>query len=614
MEKKRKIQLEKDLLKRIRKRQRAVAGRSENEEDSRTFFPEGTSDEILDIEVAQLLSQVNNSQDGNQSEQAFSAEEFAAKSPYEISQRLPKELQQEVELEIVALSSTGDGLAYNDEKNHIFIVPFSIPGDRVLAKPHKWNGNSSFSDFIKVIRPSPSREGATPQCKYFEQCSGCQFQMIPYEKQLEHKREVVVKAYQNFSGLRPDQIPEVQPTMGSPLQYKYRTKLSPHFTFPARWNPRPRNVPAIGYNMKGRNKVMDIESCPIGTDILQEGLRIERERTIENLQDFRKGKTINLRESTSRVLAGTAVDPAGSQNRSIPSDPSELVVRSKELIQDKSGHPRLQLTYDDFIDIKTYTANEKGLVTEYITTTIDPKASPPVNKTYKFVNEAGSFFQNNNSILGPFTSYVYAQCIPPVSSASPQPKIKYLLDAYSGSGLFTLTLSPLFKSSLGIDIDARSIIAANNNATINNVQNAGFIDADASALFADVPYPAEETLVVIDPPRRGCDREFLKQLRRFGPGRVIYVSCNVHTQARDVGVMVNGFGESNKKWEEQGLAKYEVESLRGFDFFPQTHHVEGVCVLNRIAASADTGREGPERRRGSRPSEQDGPAFAPFAS
>ena len=80
--------------------------------------------------------------------------------------------------------------------------------------------------------------------------------------------------------------------------------------------------------------------------------------------------------------------------------------------------------------------------------------------------------------------------------------------------------------------------------------------------------------MVLDPPRKGCDADFLGQLLRFGPRRVVYVSCNVHTQARDVGVLVRGEGGDG--------ARYALESLVGFDFFPQTGHVEGVAVLNRV--------------------------------
>jgi tRNA (uracil-5-)-methyltransferase len=111
--------------------------------------------------------------------------------------------------------------------------------------------------------------------------------------------------------------------------------------------------------------------------------------------------------------------------------------------------------------------------------------------------------------------------------------------------------------------------------------------ADAPELFKSVSgYDADETVVVLDPPRKGCDASFLSQLLQFAPRRVVYVSCNVHTQARDVGLLVRGEveGLGGKGGEEEGgkRVRYEIESIRGFDFFPQTGHVEGVAVLNRV--------------------------------
>jgi tRNA (uracil-5-)-methyltransferase len=152
-----------------------------------------------------------------------------------------------------------------------------------------------------------------------------------------------------------------------------------------------------------------------------------------------------------------------------------------------------------------------------------------------------------------------------------------LLDAYCGSGLFAVCLSPLFRAVLGIDIDALGVEAARQNAQRNHLHNAGFIAASAECLFADVPFPADESLVVIDPPRKGASVDFLRQLCTFGPRRVVYVSCNVHTQARDVGMLVTGFGPE--------ASRYKIHSLRGFDFFPQTGHVEGVCFLDRVEAT-----------------------------
>lgn len=493
----------------------------------------------------------------------------------------------EVELVIEELSSGGEGLARATNINHIYVIPFTIPGERVLArvrrKPNDFFGPSSLGDLVEVLEPSALRSGVTPQCKYFGTCSGCQLQMLPYEEQLSQKRKTVESAFRHFSGLQPDQIPEVASTGPSPLRYGYRTKLTPHFDRPPkqdgsrRWFTEP---PAIGFNKKGQTKVLDIETCPIGTEILQEGFKQERTNIYKNLSKYKSGSTILLRESTKRTSKTDA------EVRSTHRDPlAELPTPSTKTLTQHTSGPAMEITYPDlpFQDTKTYETDDGGaIITEYI-------------GTYKFTTRAGSFFQNNNSILPSFLSYVRSQAnptastnptVPPstdsdvdVKTKPPQPPLKYLLDAYSGSGLFALTLSSQFSSVLGIEIDTQAVTHARLNADANNITNAGFIAADASDLFAGVPYPPEQTVVVIDPPRKGCSQGFLRQLLAFGARRVVYVSCNVNSQARDVGVMVSGGFEGE---EEEGGWRYEIESLKGWDFFPQTGHVEGVCVLNRV--------------------------------
>jgi tRNA (uracil-5-)-methyltransferase len=233
---------------------------------------------------------------------------------------------------------------------------------------------------------------------------------------------------------------------------------------------------------------------------------------------------------------------------------------SKDIVTEDRG---------DYIHEKTCITDPNSKSTEYL-------------DSFAFVNPAGSFFQNNNSILPIFTSYIRDRILPPNTTG---PKITNLIDAYSGSGLFTITLSSLFTNSLGIDISASSIECANSNARLNKLpeSQANFIAADAANLFASITFPGDETVVVIDPPRKGCDESFLRQLLRFSPARVVYVSCNVHTQARDVGLLVGGMKGVDGGFGP-GSGAYEIESLRGFDFFPQTGHVEGVAVLRRKTA------------------------------
>jgi tRNA (uracil-5-)-methyltransferase len=461
----------------------------------------------------------------------------------------PLEKFTEIDVKISKISSTGDGLGLSQDGNHVYVVPFSVPGDMVRAKlvNHFAQDNYTIADFIKVIEPSPKRDESRVKCPYFSSCSGCQFQMLSYKDQLAHKKSVIERAYKNFSNLPPELIPAIGDTFGSPLQYGYRTKLTPHFDGPPGRHSLKRGkegqgvgyleVPPIGFMMKGRRKVIDIEDCPIGTDAVREGMKAERVRVAKEINRYKKGATILLRESTKRIRP-----PSESSEVPHPLDSAQLPASA---------------TASSYEEEKTCITDQTAIATEYI-------------DSFVFKNTAGAFFQNNNSSLPSFTAYIRENVLPP--SHATQTPIRYLIDAYCGSGLFTITLSSIFSASIGIDISSASIEAAHNNAQANNIANATFMAADASALFEKVTYPSNETVVVIDPPRKGCDDNFLQQLLRYGPRRIVYVSCNVHTQARDVGVLVEG---------KEGCS-YSLESLRGFDFFPQTSHVEGVAVLNRV--------------------------------
>ncbi|KAL5317599.1 hypothetical protein ACEPPN_014695 [Leptodophora sp. 'Broadleaf-Isolate-01'] len=454
----------------------------------------------------------------------------------------------ETEVEVLEISSTGDGLAKHPSSNQIYVVPFGTPGDILKVKVirHFEDQHYSTADFVSVVKAGPLRDDSRVNCQYFSRCSGCQFQMLDYSEQLKHKKTIVEKAFKNFSDLPPELIPLIGDTIGSPLQYGYRTKLTPHFDGPPGHMSKKdkmrghrlyfERAPDIGFMQKGLKKTLDIEDCPIGTDAVRMGMKRERIRVGEELGKYSRGATILLRESTMRVQND---DEAASQT--LPDT--------------------IKTTTATHTDFKSCVTDNNGNSTEYI-------------DDFVFTSIAGSFFQNNNSILPPFTQYIRDHIMPPAPSTGPP--IKYLIDAYSGSGLFTITLSSLFTTSVGIDISAASITSARENAKLNNLppSQCTFIAADAPELFKSVTYPKDETVVVIDPPRKGCDESFLSQLLSFGPRRVVYVSCNVHTQARDVGVLVRGM--------ESGGTRYEIESLRGFDFFPQTGHVEGVCVLSRV--------------------------------
>ena len=177
--------------------------------------------------------------------------------------------------------------------------------------------------------------------------------------------------------------------------------------------------------------------------------------------------------------------------------------------------------------------------------------------TFQFL--AGDFFQNNPFILPAFTGYVARQAA--AGGA------RFLVDAYCGSGLFALSLARHFDQVAGVEVSETSCEWARKNAASNHIANATFLTASAEAVFAQIAYPAAATAVVIDPPRKGCTPEFIDQLVKFGPARVVYVSCDPATQVRDLKLL--------------GEGGYQLEDVQPFDLFPHTRHLECVMTLRR---------------------------------
>ncbi|TGZ84633.1 S-adenosyl-L-methionine-dependent methyltransferase [Ascodesmis nigricans] len=465
-----------------------------------------------------------------------------------------------VELAIEDLSCAGEGLAVVGQR--VYVVPFSIPGDVVEAKVvrHSPNGPYTECDFVRVINPSPDRDDSLVKCQYFAKCAGCHYQMMPYERQLKQKREVIVRAFAHYfpNDSTDHLIPEVGDTIGSPLQYGYRTKLTPHFDK----RKNSTEPPEIGFTTKGRRHVIDIEDCPIGTEAVRAGLKERREYVRNNWDQYKRGATVLLRESTTRE------PKTDTDTTTAPESNTE-----DELVK--------------YIERKFCISDNKGQTTEYI-------------GDYKFTNSANGFFQNNNSILPGFVSYIRdnlslpapaSSTTPPPEGETPEPAPpippKYLVDAYCGSGLFTVTCGSAVQQSIGIDISAESIAYASQNASQNSISNASFQTGTASEIFKNINFPGSETSIIIDPSRKGCDHDFLNQLLQFRPKRIVYVSCNVHTQARDVAYVLG---------DERGV-QYKIDSVRGFDFFPQTHHVESVVIMTRDEEPKKPRRYSPSDKR-----------------
>jgi len=198
---------------------------------------------------------------------------------------------------------------------------------------------------------------------------------------------------------------------------------------------------------------------------------------------------------------------------------------------------------------------------EYIETDNRKFITQTVNGT-RFTFKAGEFFQNNPYVLADMQRHV-------VQQASEGSACKYLIDAYCGSGLFALSAAPLFQSVYGVEISELAVKASSENAKQNSISNAHFLCGASEQIFSKVDHlPSGDTVIILDPPRKGCDASFLQQLFAFSPRKIVYVSCDPATQARDAKVIL-------------GTGRYEITNITPFDLFPQTRHIENVITFIR---------------------------------
>lgn len=454
-------------------------------------------------------------------------------------------------VKVLKLLSNGDGLGLiphpvNATGRQVVIIPFGLPGDVVDIRVFKSHPLYVESDLLTVKEASKDRNDSLINCRYFGKCSGCQYQNVDYEAQLEFKRQTIINAYKHFAPkLSGGSLPEVDNTQRSPLQYTYRTKLTPHFNVPNKI-PLDYTRPSLGFGSKGRPTwrqteggdylILDIEECSIGTPIVIQGMKNERLKFETEFAKYKRGATILLREHTL-----------------LPEDGEFKVTRGSK---DPEGEvSTLEVEVDGTKLMKTCVTEPRTVVTEFV-------------NGYTFEFSAGEFFQNNNLILPIVTEYVKNNLQIPGSGEDDE---NYLVDAYCGSGLFSITCLSGVSRVIGVEVSADSVKFAERNAKTNNIENAKFIVGKAEEIFKNIDTPANRTSVILDPPRKGCDDVFLNQLSEYHPAKIVYISCNVHSQARDVEWFIH-----NTKFG----GDYKVESVRGFDFFPQTHHVESVAVLS----------------------------------
>jgi 23S rRNA (uracil1939-C5)-methyltransferase/tRNA (uracil-5-)-methyltransferase len=299
----------------------------------------------------------------------------------------------------------------------------------------------------------------------------------------------------------------VNPTVGSINTYGYRSKITPHRQVER--SPREidsTNSPAlkVGFQKRKTNQIVDTAHCALATNNVNNAYQMYRSRL-------------------------TATKPP-----KISKAPNGVGAQSAQLLFRESQNGTVETDPAKFIETSV------GSLT--------------------FTFKAGDFFQNNLFVLPMLVDHVIRQVA--------HPECRHLVDVYCGSGLFALSAAAHFTSVYGVELNADAVNSAQRNAQRNNIINAHFTVGKAESTFQAIAHlPREHTAVVIDPPRNGCDKAFIDQLLVFKPQRIVYVSCDPATQARDAKMLAAG--------------GYTIEDVTPFDLFPQTRHIENVITFVR---------------------------------
>jgi tRNA/tmRNA/rRNA uracil-C5-methylase (TrmA/RlmC/RlmD family) len=432
----------------------------------------------------------------------------------------------------------------DDDRLWVVMVPHVVVGELVQVRIFRNHRGFSEADLIEVLEPSEHR--VTPKCSLAGICGGCQYQHMSIEAQRDwktmHVQEVLLQ--QQIVGYDTKAAIDVHlhPTMGTEHVYNYRSKLTPHYQAPIEVGVGEYQLREIGFLQSANRNLVDVPECPIATEAINTAF-------IQKRQD--------LHEQAK----------AGLLNKSSSSGAS---VKTKKRRGGRGGDKGATLLFrhaDDDTDGNPVVVTDHN---EYMTTTV---------KDIQFRYLAGNFFQNNNYVLPFMVDAVLEAAIQPIKVDGAPPS--YLIDCYCGSGLFALSAASKMNVCVGIEVNARAIEEATENANLNGITNCQFVAASAEAIFTSPPqlnifgeydqvddFPRDQTVVVLDPPRKGCSTEFLEQLYDYSPQRIVYMSCDPATQARDAKGIVE-------------IGGYEIKSIQPFDVFPQTKHIECLVIFEK---------------------------------
>jgi len=467
---------------------------------------------------------------------------------------MAKKIQIIESLKIVDLAEKGRGVGKTNGR--VIFVPKTIPGDIVDVRIIKKRRDYLEAKKIKTHHQSVDRVEAF--CQHANICGGCPIQSLDYKKQLIYKQKLVDDA---FKRIAKDETHNISPIIPSEKLRHYRNKLE--FTFSEyAWIPeedmalenRPEVKNVLGFHVPGRfDKVLNIETCYLQNDVHNK----IRNRIAEHARQ-KKYSFYNIRANTGflrNLIIRTTTLGEIMVLLSVAENNTEAIEEILNLLQ------------EEFPEITSfnYVVNEKmndsihDLEVQHFSgnTHIEECLGP-----LRFKIRPKSFFQTNTSQA--INLYNIVKDFASVS------KENIVFDLYCGTGTIANIIAAEAKKVIGIELISEAIEDAKENAILNGIDNARFFVGDVKDSFVSDIFQSEgkPDVVITNPARAGMHGDVIKELKKIAPERIIYVSCNPSTQARDVALLKE---------------KYQIVKRQAVDMFPHTMHVENVVLLKKIS-------------------------------
>lgn len=452
-------------------------------------------------------------------------------------------LKQRFPLTIKRLGINGEGVGYFKKK--VVFVPGALPDEEVVVEVTNVQPKFSEAKIKKVRKPSPYRVEAP--CPLFGECGGCQLQHLRYDRQLIEKRDMVIQSLERHTKIDPSTI-QIKQTIGMEDPWRYRNKSQ------FQVGTKQGEVIAGLYSMNS-HQLIDIDEC-----IVQKPETISVTNTMKRiLQD------LNISAYNERTRKGdirTIVTRVGVNTGEVQ---VVLITRQKEL-------PKSSLIVEEATkripNLRSIIQNVNGQKTSLI---FGDETIPLAGETFiyemlgdiQFELSARTFFQLNPEQ----TVKLYNE----VKKAANLTGKETIVDAYCGVGTIGLWLADQAKEIRGMDIIKESITDAKRNAAKHGVKHAKYVTGKAEEWLPKwVKEGFRPDVIVVDPPRTGLDQALLKTIQQVKPKKLVYVSCNPSTLAKDIDFLHR---------------QYKVKSIQPVDMFPQTAHVECVVLLTLILSN-----------------------------